>query len=506
MKKLVSIFIAGSKELMSERDALKALAHRMNTRYNRKKIDVLLELSSYEDLKSDQNVYNAYISQTADIVLFVFDGKINPITETEFNVAVDAYKQKRIPEIFVFIKKYKEETSEIQYVRKLIRDRLGNNYYYEEYDNESNLKTKAQNKIEDYINPIAHNRSAKKWRMMSALIAVSALLLITGITYYFFSHNEKRTVVLDDEPLLLFMGGGSVTKFIENSENGWGIKIDSLGDDFHNTLYMGVPSGNLWNMLGEEYYKNKEVSVSTQKFYPIFLAADTISISQIRTTIPKNEEVSNNILIFKTYLGDDPINTYVGSQLFQSMKVNEDYYVDRNGNKYHDSIQLNRLLEQHYKKNLYTTSPNSGTLGKYKGVVDGALIDSVLKYGHVYNEHRPITSGNDFVILGSQFYYPDALPNHEKLFVKATNSSEYLYKKLYLYFIAYCPTISENRRYMLPKPVRRFFDIISKKGRLIYTEGGANFSWDDEGYVNVNNKDILPDGVIDLTLQRNKDK
>lgn len=506
------IFVAGSKSLQAERNALKALAHEMNNRYRKKKIDVLVEISSYEDLGDNQNVYDKFITETADVVIFVFDGKMNEITEKEFNTAADAFKQKKLPEILVFIKKCEKETDEIKRIHKLTRDRLGS-YYCSGYENEADLKKEAKLKIEDLVNPIAHNRNAKKWRIATIAVAVLSLFILAGLTSYFVgskkNHEPRRTVVLDDEPLLLFMGGGSVAKFIEDSDSGWGIKLDSLDSDsygnFHNTIYMGVATGHLWNMLGEEYYKNEEVY--NQKFYPIFLAADTISVKQIKSTIPKKEEISNNILIFKTYIGDDPINTYIGSMLSQKMKENEDYYIDSNGNKYQDSQQLIRLLEQQVQNtnqnDLYTTSPESGTLGKYRTVIGEALINRILECGHVYNEHRPIASGNNFVILGSQFYYPNPLPNHEKFFVKSNNSPTYLYKKLYLYFVAYWPgqTTNKEKQFIIPKPVQRFFNILNKKGKLTYTDD-TPFSWDEHGYVNVKKEYINSDGIVDLVLKK----
>ena len=74
MKKKVSIFVAGSKQLSHERNALKALAQEMNTRYNERGVDVFIETKSYEDFKDTQEEYNKYISDTADMALFVLEG------------------------------------------------------------------------------------------------------------------------------------------------------------------------------------------------------------------------------------------------------------------------------------------------------------------------------------------------------------------------------------------------------------------------------------------------
>lgn len=60
MKK-IRIFIAGPKALEGERNALKALAHDLNTEYEDRSAHIQVKIKSYENFKDNQQEYNKFI-------------------------------------------------------------------------------------------------------------------------------------------------------------------------------------------------------------------------------------------------------------------------------------------------------------------------------------------------------------------------------------------------------------------------------------------------------------
>ena len=290
MKKKVSIFVAGSKDLKTERYALKALVHELNTRYHEKGIDVLIEMKSFEDFKDRQTEYENYISQKADMALFVLDGYIGDYTKREFNTAVDAYKQKQIPEIVVFLKKFNKETDGIKHIQDLLKDRFGDDYFYVSYDDEADLRTKAETRIRNFISPTDYIRNVKKWRIITFCLAIFALLCIGGLLTTSLMPKSKTimTPFSTDEKMLLFFGGGSVYKYLADE---FEIEVDSL-DNISNSIYIPVPTGNLWYMIAEEFYRD----LNKARFNPLFLAADTINKNELNSGILAKGEIMDRML------------------------------------------------------------------------------------------------------------------------------------------------------------------------------------------------------------------
>ncbi len=456
MRKKVSIFVAGAQALKPERNGLKALAQELNTRYNEQGVDVFVEMKSYEEFKDSQNEYENYIRRSADMTLFVLDSCIGDYTKREFVTAVEAYKQKQIPEIVVFLKNYDKETDEIHKIQDLLKDHMGNHFFYVGYDDVDDLKFKAEKRITRYITPTDHIRSMKIWRMTSFCIAVLAALI--GV-YALFSYNKKQTPDYSwnhEEPMLLFLGGGSVAKYLETKDS---VNVENM-PDIPNTIYMGVPTGDLWNMLGEEFYKSNDIA--TQHFYPIFLAASPIELETTKKAISQNCELKQNILIFELYVGNDTIKTYVENNLFRDYP----YQSEINGNCL-DSLQLCHLIRFALKSHaLYTTSPNSGTLRAYHNVVYPSLdlkgiVSDTTTIHKVFNERTKLGQNSEFVLLGSDNYYPNDMKSETsyKEFCIKDSSDNIVYKKLYLYFVGYREPNDVPKatvKYRIPKQVVNF--------------------------------------------------
>lgn len=484
-----------------ERNALKALAQELNTRYNEQGVDVFVETKSFEDFKDTQDAYNRYISEMADMTIFVLEGDIGDITRKEFKVAADSHNRKQSPEILVFLRNFDVETDGIRNIKDLLRDRLGEEFYYISYNDVSDLKFKAERRITQFISPTDYIRSMKKWRSRALLISLAALLGLGFLSVLLFSSSSKKRDYRwqPNEPMLLLMGGGSVEKCVELK---YGISLDSIT----NAIYMGVPTGNLWNMLGEEYFKIDDIQ--KQNFYPIFMAASGIDIETTLKAIPAKAKLSSNILIFQVFLSNDTVKTFVSDDW---REANPDCDFTKL-----DSASLTEIITRAYKDEfLYTTSPESGTLKAYSetilgnGLIDAGnknkigkvtlkeLVSNKNSTHKVFNERTAVDG--DFVLLGSDYYFPYTMNNHKKYEVRDRNNMP-IYKKLYIYFVAYKDRNKESKtcdKYRIPGKVVWFVNQLHIKENNLWT-------WNEgDQFAIVNDKNVKCDknGLVKLSTE-----
>ena len=149
----INVFVAGSKVLKRERDAvISALNHITN--YSSR--DYAFRVKTYEDFdrsltdEGRQKEYNDYISNDAEYAIFILDSTVGGITMEEFEVAMNAYRVNRRPEIFVYSRmpsnkggafsRYfsrHEQSEEITAIRKHLSE-IGQ--YYIEYRDIDELK------------------------------------------------------------------------------------------------------------------------------------------------------------------------------------------------------------------------------------------------------------------------------------------------------------------------------------------------------------------------------
>ena len=101
----INVFVAGAKVLKRERDAVISALNHITNRSSR---DYVFRVKTYEDFdrslsnEGRQKEYNDYISKEAEYAIFILDGAVGGITMEEFEVAMNAYRDKRRPEIFVY--------------------------------------------------------------------------------------------------------------------------------------------------------------------------------------------------------------------------------------------------------------------------------------------------------------------------------------------------------------------------------------------------------------------
>lgn len=139
--KSIKCFIAGSKSLQSERDALRAVTCVMYNKWAAKNFRILSY--TFEDFEravvigGHQKQYNDFILKEADWALFIIDGKIGGITIEEYRIAMDSYKKNGRPKILAFAKTGSEDNKDIATIKEEINKE---HQYWTDYTDINSLK------------------------------------------------------------------------------------------------------------------------------------------------------------------------------------------------------------------------------------------------------------------------------------------------------------------------------------------------------------------------------
>lgn len=120
-EKNIKCFIAGSKKLQQERDALRAVTCVMYNKWDSKNFRILSY--TFEDFKKEhtlvppQELYNKFIEREADWALFIIDGEIGGITSDEYRVAMDSFKKNGRPKILALAKVGSENNENVAEIK-----------------------------------------------------------------------------------------------------------------------------------------------------------------------------------------------------------------------------------------------------------------------------------------------------------------------------------------------------------------------------------------------------
>lgn len=143
----INVFIAGSKALKAERDAVSAALMQITNKSSR---GYVFRAKTYEDFdrslteEGRQAEYDRYIANEAEYAIFILDGAVGGITFNEFNVAMEAYKRKHTPEIYVYSRIQNStngepttQSDEAEKIKKYVSDAR---QYYIEYKDIDDLR------------------------------------------------------------------------------------------------------------------------------------------------------------------------------------------------------------------------------------------------------------------------------------------------------------------------------------------------------------------------------
>lgn len=142
-KNTIKVFIAGSTRLVAERDALRSVIGQMYNRY--KEDNLLIEAYSFDDFSREftegghQKLYDEFIRQEANWVVFITDGDMGEKTIWELENAINAYKSDKRPKILMYSKLEKTQSSlQMSSFKKLLFEE---NQYWIDYSSLDDIKT-----------------------------------------------------------------------------------------------------------------------------------------------------------------------------------------------------------------------------------------------------------------------------------------------------------------------------------------------------------------------------
>lgn len=455
MRIAIPIFVAGEVDLEKERKQLMALSSEIISKYHKKGEDIVLIMNSFETLGDKQEVYNDYIENTADIVLFIIDDKMGEKTEKEYKLAEDTFKNKQNRKNHVFLKEFDKEnkTPEIEHIENVMAD-YGS--YYTIYKDLDDLKEKVKQYIEEFVDAKIKQtkKSSRIFKIIASVASIIALALAAvGIYNY-----------LHPEPMLVFSGGGSVYNYIkEHPVNGDTIDLRK----YPHSIYANLASESAWTLLVEEAYRG---NTTNNKFHTICLSAD--KIDSVFITDPKYKLHLENCCIFELILGHDPLAVYS--------------YTPDSHPKPNSTITVQEVCEQIKKiynnpktTRLFTTSEKSGTFRTYNEYIKAhdltiqskVIFDSICNLFFDQSDRGYLTEldgpKQPFYVLGSKYYYPKTVKDSiQTLYLMEDNDT--VQKPICLYFISTSfenasHTTGQSRRWAINQPIIDFLKKIDAK-------------------------------------------
>ena len=484
----LKIFIAGSKSLKAERNGIKIIANDLSSLYGSR--DIHITAHSYEHFDEDQESYNKFIVQEADIVVFIIDGFIGSKTEEEFVAATKSLRNDKHPDVMIFMHEHDEQavTPDIARVQGLIMGCLGNGKYHIDYTTLEDLKAKAKERIMRYVDkhilsPVSARPLSKKsnadaepaadvlagsakpaWVKRLGIAAVALLLVLFAFIGGKKSVAGDYVAADDEQSMLVFSGGGSVVDYIRNM-TGNAVDIKK----YKSSIYINLPSGSAWNLLLEEAVRWNEEK--RQPFVSVILSADRIDSLQIDYKV---HNIRSQACITGYFLGYDTLAVYVEKSFAALQGLSA-------GGALPDSLSTRdfaRLVS--YAKNnsnevrMFTTNKSSGTLRMYQRVVDKmdstVNFDRMLETGVSFPFYQDSSSDylymlnneerKSYIILGSENYLAYKAKNFHKFHIYDDGIVQK--KEMFIYFMSY-KNPGNDEYYFSPKVLALLEELGAKK-------------------------------------------
>lgn len=198
--KTLSVFVAGAKNLQPLRLRLKAMANDLNNEYKRNGWDVAVNMVSYENFGDEQKIYNKFITEEADMILFLLEDRIGPKTEEEYRLTVEKQKKNGHPEHCVFLKEFDARTDEIAHIEELMSST--SNKYYVCYKNPEDLLSKAKARITELALKKRKGFEIKggKGSPLKRILLLLCLLLALAAAFRFAIGSPKSSYVYFEMP------------------------------------------------------------------------------------------------------------------------------------------------------------------------------------------------------------------------------------------------------------------------------------------------------------------
>lgn len=450
MKPTISIFVSGAKSLKEHRMRLKVLANDMNGEFRKKGIDIILNMYSYLNFGDNQKEYDDFIKNKADIVMFIFEGRMGDKTREEFLLASETFKKDGSPKPYVFLKEFEERTPQIDEIEQMVNAHSSS--YYIEYSNLEDLVSKVRRRLQQEVNErldkqnVTPEKKVRKYKYM-AIASILALLTVIGIGFYSVYKQSK-------EVILLFAGGGSASNCLK-------IQHEEVGDiyTYENAISIGMPTSVAWALVSAEIlhhhaYKSDKVQ---KPFYPVCLSAKEAKESDFLKLCDREQFVKNGSVL-SVFLGNDRLMVYIKKNMDNEFVHGK------------DSIRADELaglihlaLEKNYE--IFSTQEGSGTLLSYRDILSPQGVEITKEYmGELLQWYSQSTPSNKirkeehpYIILGSEYYVAWEVYDEGdcRRLVVVDENNQSLKKPAYLYFAGYNHDV-EGSTFWIPDEMVEF--------------------------------------------------
>ena len=142
--KTITIFLASSEELENDRDAFGNLVRRLNKTYEKRGIHLeLFDWEGYDAAYNDRRKQDEYNDQVraSDMFLAVFHHVAGRFTLEEFDVAVEEFRKKSSPRIYVYCKDLSKDevaSKELQEFQERLANEMG--HFWSRYSNKDTMQ------------------------------------------------------------------------------------------------------------------------------------------------------------------------------------------------------------------------------------------------------------------------------------------------------------------------------------------------------------------------------
>lgn len=327
---------------------------------------------------------------------------------------------------------------------------------------------------EDFLITKSAKRETTSLKLTGVLV-VAAMLIGLLIGAKFINKSKAYSILNDNDTTstsqLLIVGGGSVEGYINEQLR----KINKSFSLYSNQewLYIPMPSRQGLNLLREELSRRGAENDKNTKRY------DLMVLSSAKL---KPEDLTTNKDEKKTFI--DKVGYVVEIQLSGKdelkVKASKGHELWKDYENKHEITveQLSGILEKLKNDstlfNLYTTTKgNSGTFSQFASNLTMSDSLALLPSNRFMRNSASSFFDSPYMVLCSQYYYPDILGSDNFLTVKKRDGQT-LANDLYIYVLAY----NNNNVCTIPAKVIEFLKILPDNISLNPTrtsfEGGAN--------------------------------
>lgn len=491
------IFVAGSVDSKVVKDAKMAIGALVSTISGTIKSAYNTDLR-YVDCKdpskdNNQKEFNSFIKEQADMFVLIIDRvPVGPYSMEELLRACIQLEDKKRPEVYVFFMSSIANDPYVTDLRNVIKTFTGR--YSNSFEDNQSLTNCLDSIIRENIRKkndcvVKANKINRKNAILNTIKILCSIFLIVSLLYGAKYYIDSMKVAP-----IFFAGGGTVKQYLADHD----IDIDKRNDG----IYIHVPTGDAWVMLGEEHKEDENMSKNEKKYYPVILAADSIKNNLKSLKINSIEEyVDNTGHIAEMYIGSDSLFVYIpeSSDLQQPLlSFISKESIDR---KEITALELYNIMHYYNGKEditVYHTTLTSGTVASFRKAMIDAVPEAIDEewcwlpsnsIGHSeYNNYNTLmseVSRSPFISLCSKSYHIKNINTPQSgamrlLFVN--QNREFIEKPLFLYFVL--KRKGKNDIFYIEAPIKNFLEDILSKGNI---EHLRNMSIKDEYVIHKSN-------------------